>query len=313
MSSRRRDLLQAMGALDITMTTVAPLRLPQLPLHEFDAAGVRFAFGTDGIRDLWSPYGTGDLLGIAWQYARSSSLVRDEDLRRVVEIATRDGGRFAGLGVHDLVAGVRADIVLWMPRTRWTRSCGLRRANSCSARAGVALRGVGAVTRRRRGARAVRARAPRSRHRRRRPCERTPTPSRARAGSIDGGRCASARRRISSSTAACRSASRAASASSTAAAREPADAVSGRGRSRGAHRCRSPLSGTSCSGCRARLRGIRRLHDRACADVRHAPHGERLPPRRRRRRPTASAASRSRRRRIRPTPRRATATRARAP
>jgi cytosine deaminase len=109
---RRRDLLQAMGALDITMTTVAPLRLPQLPLHEFDDAGVRFAFGTDGIRDLWSPYGTGDLLGIAWQYARSSSLVRDEDLRRVVEIATRDGGRFAGLTVHDIVPGSRADIVL---------------------------------------------------------------------------------------------------------------------------------------------------------------------------------------------------------
>jgi cytosine deaminase len=101
-----------MGALDITMTTVAPLRLPQLPLHEMDAAGVRFAFGTDGIRDLWSPYGTGDLLGIAWQYARASGIVRDEDLRRVVEIASRDGGRFAGLDVHDLVVGSRADIVL---------------------------------------------------------------------------------------------------------------------------------------------------------------------------------------------------------
>ena len=109
---RRRDLLQAMGALDITMTTVAPLRLPQLPLHELDAAGVRFTFGTDGIRDLWSPYGTGDVLGIAWQYARASGLVRDEDLLRVVELATRDGGRFAGLDVHDLVAGSRADIVL---------------------------------------------------------------------------------------------------------------------------------------------------------------------------------------------------------
>lgn len=109
---RRRDQLQAMAALDITMTTVAPLRLPQLPLHEFDEAGVRFAFGTDGIRDLWSPYGTGDLLGIAWQYARSSSLVRDEDLLRVVEIATRDGGRFAGLDIHDIVPGARADIVL---------------------------------------------------------------------------------------------------------------------------------------------------------------------------------------------------------
>ena len=111
-ASRRRDLLRAMSELDITMTTVAPLRLPQLPLHELDAAGVRFGFGTDGIRDLWSPYGTGDLLGIAWQYARSSSLVRDEDLRRVVEIATTEGGPFAGAGRVTLAVGDRADLML---------------------------------------------------------------------------------------------------------------------------------------------------------------------------------------------------------
>jgi cytosine deaminase len=111
-SGRRRDLLQRMAALDVTMTTVAPLRLPQLPLHELDAAGVRFGFGTDGIRDLWSPYGTGDLLGIAWQYARSSSLVRDEDLSRVVELATTSGASFAGAGRHTLAPGSRADLVL---------------------------------------------------------------------------------------------------------------------------------------------------------------------------------------------------------
>ncbi|APF32997.1 amidohydrolase family protein [Microbacterium paludicola] len=111
-ASHRRDLLQAMAALDITMTTVAPLRLPQLPLHELDAAGVRFGLGTDGIRDLWSPYGTGDLLGIAWQYARASSLVRDDDLRRVVDIATGGSAPFAGLPVGRIEAGSRADIIL---------------------------------------------------------------------------------------------------------------------------------------------------------------------------------------------------------
>ncbi len=111
-AARRRDLLQRMAALDVTMTTVAPLRLPQLPLHEFDDAGVRFAFGTDGIRDLWSPYGTGDLLGIAWQYARSSSIVPDDDLRRVVTIATGASAPFAGAAANALQPGDRADIVL---------------------------------------------------------------------------------------------------------------------------------------------------------------------------------------------------------
>ena len=110
--TRRRDLLAACGELGITFTTVAPLRLPQLPLAELDAAGVRFAFGTDGIRDLWSPYGDGDTLAIARQFARASSIVRDEDLHRVVEIATCDAAGFVGREAHDLVPGARADVVL---------------------------------------------------------------------------------------------------------------------------------------------------------------------------------------------------------
>ena len=109
---RRAELLTAMAELGITMTTVAPLRLPQLPLAEFDAAGVNFGFGTDGIRDLWSPYGTGDSLGIAWQYARASSIAKDEDLLRVVRILTSGAAAFVGRDVHDLVPGARADIVL---------------------------------------------------------------------------------------------------------------------------------------------------------------------------------------------------------
>ncbi|KTS60358.1 cytosine deaminase [Microbacterium testaceum] len=110
--SHRRDLLAAMAEVGVTMTTVAPLRLPQLPLAELDAAGVRFAFGTDGIRDLWSPYGTGDTLGIAWQYARAAGLVRDEDLLRVVRLATTAGAWAVGRDQHDLVEGARADVVL---------------------------------------------------------------------------------------------------------------------------------------------------------------------------------------------------------
>lgn len=111
-AARRRDLLQAMAELDITLTTVAPLRLPPFPLHELDDAGVRMGFGTDGIRDLWSPYGTGDLLGIAWQYARGAGIVRDDDLRRVVDLATGAAAPFIGLPVSRLSPGDRADIVL---------------------------------------------------------------------------------------------------------------------------------------------------------------------------------------------------------
>ena len=111
-ADRRADLLAAMGAVGMSMTTVAPLRLPQLPVAELDAAGVRLGLGTDGIRDLWSPWGTGDTLGIAWQLARASGLVRDEDLLRVVEAATSRGAWAVGREEHDLVPGARADLVL---------------------------------------------------------------------------------------------------------------------------------------------------------------------------------------------------------
>lgn len=113
---RRRDLLQAMGELGVSITTVAPVGRRQLAVGELDDAGVALGLGTDGIRDLWSPYGTGDVLHIGWQLARAGGLVRDEDLRRVVELATRDGAAFltGALGgvPLDLVPGGRADVVL---------------------------------------------------------------------------------------------------------------------------------------------------------------------------------------------------------
>ncbi|WP_067779477.1 amidohydrolase family protein [Actinomyces vulturis] len=122
--SHRRDVLERMGVLGMSMTTVAPLRMRQFPLAEFDAAGVRFGFGTDGIRDLWAPYGDGDILSIAWQYGHGSGVVRDETLRRVVEIATVDGAamvshdplpaldRSGEAALRGFESGSRADVVL---------------------------------------------------------------------------------------------------------------------------------------------------------------------------------------------------------
>ena len=114
-SGRRTELLARMGEAGMSMTTVAPLRLPQLPKDELRAAGVRLALGTDGIRDLWSPYGTGDTLGIAWQFARASSLVTDDDLLDVVRLATTDAAWALGRPLPDDMGfgpGCRADIVL---------------------------------------------------------------------------------------------------------------------------------------------------------------------------------------------------------
>lgn len=110
--SRQADLVAAMGDAGITMTTVAPIGAAPLPLHALHAAGVAVGLGTDGIRDLWSPYGTGDLLTLTTQLARLSGFRRDEDLVTAARIASADAARFVGRAAHDLVVGAPADVVL---------------------------------------------------------------------------------------------------------------------------------------------------------------------------------------------------------
>lgn len=68
--------------------------------------------GTDGVRDLWSPYGDGDLLRVALDFARLHGARRDEDLEHVARLATSGGAQFVHREVHDIVPGARADLVL---------------------------------------------------------------------------------------------------------------------------------------------------------------------------------------------------------
>ncbi|MCK9793128.1 amidohydrolase [Isoptericola sp. 4D.3] len=110
--SRQADLVAAMAEAGITMTTVAPIGAAPLPLLALRDAGVPVGLGTDGIRDLWSPYGTGDLLALTTQLARLSGLRHDEDLVTAARVASSDAARFVGRQVHDLVPGAPADVVL---------------------------------------------------------------------------------------------------------------------------------------------------------------------------------------------------------
>ncbi len=63
-------------------------------------------------RDLWSPFGDGDLLRVALGFARLHGLRTDEELITAVELATVGGAPFVGRPSHELVPGARADLVL---------------------------------------------------------------------------------------------------------------------------------------------------------------------------------------------------------
>jgi len=111
-ASRQPALLDGLREAGISWATVAPVGSTPLPWRQLRDRGIAVGLGTDGIRDLWSPYGDGDILRVAQNFARLHGLRTDEEIAGAVELATRRGGSFVGGRTHDLVVGARADVVL---------------------------------------------------------------------------------------------------------------------------------------------------------------------------------------------------------
>ncbi|SNR78656.1 Cytosine/adenosine deaminase [Haloechinothrix alba] len=111
-AQRQGELLDALGEVGISWTTVAPVPSAPLPWRDMCEAGMPLGLGTDGIRDLWSPYGDGDMLRTAQRFAQLHRLRADDDLTRAVGLASTAGGDFVHRTGHDLAPGARADIVL---------------------------------------------------------------------------------------------------------------------------------------------------------------------------------------------------------
>jgi cytosine/creatinine deaminase len=97
--------------------TAAVYSFPVPPIKRLRAAGVNVACGHDGIRDLWGPYGTGDMLERAMHVAYRSGFRRDEDIELALEAATTGGARTLGLESYGLTEGAPADVVVVDART----------------------------------------------------------------------------------------------------------------------------------------------------------------------------------------------------
>ncbi|NUR88685.1 MAG: amidohydrolase family protein [Nonomuraea sp.] len=109
---RQLGLLDELADAGVSWTTVAPVRSAPLPWREMAERGIGLGLGTDGIRDLWSPFGDGDLLRVALGFARLHGLRHDADLTAAVELATTKAAPFVHRDRHDLLPGSRADLVL---------------------------------------------------------------------------------------------------------------------------------------------------------------------------------------------------------
>lgn len=105
-------MLEDFAELGVSWTTVAPVRTAPLPWKEMAQSHIGLGLGTDGIRDLWSPYGDGDILHVALDFAKLHRVRHDEDFEAVLRLATSAAGRFVGREQHDLTVGSRGDVVV---------------------------------------------------------------------------------------------------------------------------------------------------------------------------------------------------------
>ncbi|KHK99150.1 cytosine deaminase [Microbacterium mangrovi] len=108
----RQELLPQLAEAGISWTTVAPVGSAPLPWRAMRDAGMGLGLGTDGIRDLWNPFGDGDLLRVALTFARLHGMRTDDALARAVSLASTEAAPFVHREQHDLAVGSRADVVL---------------------------------------------------------------------------------------------------------------------------------------------------------------------------------------------------------
>jgi len=110
-------LIDGLAEAGVSLVTAAAYSFPIPPIKRLRAAGVVVACGHDGIRDLWGPYGSGDMLERAMHVAYRSTFRRDGDIELALDAATYGGARALGHASYGLAVGSPADMVIVRART----------------------------------------------------------------------------------------------------------------------------------------------------------------------------------------------------
>jgi cytosine deaminase len=110
-------LVERLAEAGITLVTAAVYDVPVPSLVAMAEAGVNLACGSDGIRDLWGPYGNGDMLERAMHVAYRNGVRRDEHIELALDAATYAAARALGVDDYGLTVGSVADLVLVDART----------------------------------------------------------------------------------------------------------------------------------------------------------------------------------------------------
>ncbi|SDD98436.1 amidohydrolase [Glycomyces harbinensis] len=110
-ADHQRRIADALAEAGVAMITCAVGGAPVVPVRLMAEAGARLAIGNDGIRDLWTPYGDGDMLRKINQVGFRDRLVSDPEIELALAAGTHGGAAVLGLGDYGLAIGCKADLV----------------------------------------------------------------------------------------------------------------------------------------------------------------------------------------------------------
>lgn len=105
-------MLDTLAEAGIALMTTAPSGWPAPPVKRAHAAGITICSGSDGIRDLWHPYGNADMLDRARHVGQRNGLDKDHEVELALAICTTGGAKVMNLANYGLDVGNDADLVL---------------------------------------------------------------------------------------------------------------------------------------------------------------------------------------------------------
>jgi len=112
-----QPLAQRLADLGVSLMSSAPADCSVPPFLALQQAGVNLCLGSDGIRDAWTPLGTGDMLERAMLLAYRFDLAKDEALAACFAAASENGARALNRPVNRLNKGDCADFMLLPAQT----------------------------------------------------------------------------------------------------------------------------------------------------------------------------------------------------
>ena len=106
-------LTDRMARSGVSITTGGQAYMPVVPMIKpLMEKGILVAGGNDSMRDMWSPYGTGDILERVQFIAMRNLYRRDDDIARTMDLVTYNAARLLGLHRYGTEVGDKANLVL---------------------------------------------------------------------------------------------------------------------------------------------------------------------------------------------------------